>query len=209
MTNTARVLPTRCLACDSELDFPLFCEGCRRLYPLPASTDYFSLLGLERAYAIDEDSLRAKVLALSRSVHPDYFGGESDQMRQLAVQLSAEVNEAAHVLLDPVLRAGYLLKLAGGAPESDRRAVCPEVLGEVMTLREQVETAGTSGETSATDRLRAQVQDRRDSFLAGISKLAQRLPNISEPEKSQLQTLLNSISYYDNLLETCEKGGTG
>jgi molecular chaperone HscB len=201
MTEAPAAVPQRCASCHAELDWPVFCRACRTLIPLPEGSDYFALFRLPRAYDLDERALHDKFLAVSRSVHPDYFSGSGAEMRQLAVRLSAELNEAYKVLSDPVLRARYLLETSGEGNQASDRAACPEVLGEALTLREEIEDANASGDTETLRRVRCQVQAKRAAIADEIGKLARELPSAEATQRSRLRTLLNSIGYYDNLLE--------
>jgi molecular chaperone HscB len=201
MTEAPAAVPQRCASCHAELDWPVFCQACRRLIPLPEGSDYFALFRMPRGYDLDEKALHDKFLAVSRSVHPDYFSDSGAEMRQLAVRLSAELNEAYKVLSDPVLRARYLLDTSAEGDPSADRAACPEVLGEALTLREQIEDANASGDAETLSRLGQHVQAKRAAIAEEIGKLARRLPSAEATQRSRLRRLLNSVGYYDNLLE--------
>ena len=198
MTTPELALPTKCLHCKGKLDTPIVCTGCHTLYPMPVSMDYFELFQIPRRYRIDLADVERKFLAISRNIHPDYFGGSSDDMRRLSVNLSAELNEALRVLKDPVLRAGYLLEEAGGPSAATDRTVPQAVLTNVMMLREEVEEATADPETVTMVRRKA--ERKRRQMLDDIADLADRLDKASTDEKTRLRHLLNSVRYYDNLL---------
>jgi molecular chaperone HscB len=198
MSTTQQTVPSKCLACHADLDTPVVCTGCHTLYPVPQSFDYFDLFRLPHQYRIDVEDLERKFLAISRNIHPDFFGGQSEEMRELSVRLSAELNEALRVLKDPVLRAGYLLENAGGKSAAEDRSVPQNVLTEAMMLREEVEEA--DGEGAALARVREQVTARRSQILERIAELADNLPNRGDDERTELRQLINSVKYYDNLL---------
>jgi molecular chaperone HscB len=198
MTTSELVLPTKCLHCKGKLDTPIVCTGCHTLYPMPVSMDYFELFQIPRRYRIDLADVERKFLAISRNIHPDYFGGSSDDMRKLSVNLSAELNEALRVLKDPVLRAGYLLEEAGGPSAAADRTVPQAVLTNVMMLREEVEEAAADPETATM--VRGKAERKRRQMLDDIADLADRVDKASTNEKTRLRHLLNSVRYYDNLL---------
>ncbi len=198
MTHTKAVVPSKCLHCQSNLETPIVCAGCQTLYPLPDTVDYFDLFRLPRGYQVDADDLERKFLAISRNIHPDFFGNESTDMRQLAVRLSAELNEAVRVLKDPALRAAYLLEQAGGPNAADDRSVPQQVLAETMMFREEVEEA--AGDPQVIAQVKEQVTRRREQALERIAQLADSLDQAGSEEKTELRRLLNSIKYYDNLL---------
>jgi molecular chaperone HscB len=198
MTTSELAVPTKCLHCKGKLETPIVCTGCHTLYPMPASMDYFELFQIPRRYRIDLADVERKFLAITRNIHPDYFGGSSEDMRSLSVSLSAELNEALRVLKDPVLRAGYLLEEAGGPSAATDRTVPQAVLTNVMTLREEVEEAAGDPETAAMVRRKAERKHRQ--ILDDIADIADRLSEASTDQKTRLRHLLNSVRYYDNLL---------
>ncbi len=193
-------LPAKCLNCQAVLTTPLVCDGCHSLYPPPFGSDYFYLLGLPRSYAIDEKKLRDAFRTAARNIHPDRFGGAADEVRTLATQLSAELNEAFDALSDPVRRADYLLEIAGGPSAAEVREVSGEFLADVMTLREEIDQAKTAGDNDALRRHRESISARRQETLRQIAVLAESAADLDESRRRALRQLLNSMKYYDNLL---------
>jgi len=200
MTADGQSLPAKCLNCQSALTTPIVCDGCHSLYPRPPWTDYFALLGLPRTYAIDQEKLNTSFRAIARGVHPDRFAGAPEEVRSLATRLSAEVNQAFHVLSDPVRRAGYLLELAGGPSPAEMRDVPGDFLAEVMMLREQIDEAKAIGDDAVLERQREIIAARRQETLRQIAGLAESIADLDEPRRRVLRQLLNSMKYYDNLL---------
>jgi molecular chaperone HscB len=201
MSTERSTVPAKCMKCKAHLDFPIVCTGCQALYPRPQTADYFDLLGLERRYAVEETRLDAVSRALARNVHPDRFAGQPEEVRTLAIRLSAEVNQAIDVLRDPVRRAGYMLELAGGPSATEVRDVPPELLTDVMTLREQIEEARSSGHRDTLEHLRATINTRRAEILKRIAERADQLATSDDESKQEVRRLLNSVKYYDNLLK--------
>lgn len=199
MATSQQTVPSKCLSCHADLETPIVCAGCQTLYPVPKSVDYFDLFRLPHKYRIDVEELERRFLAISRNIHPDFFGGQSQEMRELAVRLSAEMNEALRVLRDPVLRASYLLENAGGKSAAEDRSVPQTVLTEALMLREEIEDA--EGEDAVLVRTRQRVTARRDQLLEKIGELADDLPGRGDEDKTALRQLINSMKYYDNLLE--------
>ena len=193
-------LPAKCLHCQSTLTTPIVCDGCRSLYPPPPWADYFALLGLPRAYAIDERRLKASFRAIARGVHPDRFGDAAEEVRSLATRLSAEVNQAFYVLSDPIRRADYLLEMAGGPSAAELREVPDDFLADVMMLREEIDQAKTADDDCAMQRHRGSIATRRRDTLQQIAALAESVAGLDESKRRALRRLLNSMKYYDNLL---------
>ena len=200
MASDGLSLPAKCLHCQAALTTPIVCDGCRSLYPPPPWADYFVLLGLQRAYTIDEKKLKAAFRGIARGVHPDRFTGESEEVRSLATRLSAEVNQAFYVLADPVRRADYLLEFAGGPSAAEMRDVPGDFLADVMILREEIDQAKTADDDEALQRHRESIAARRQDTLQQIAALAESVAGLDEVERKVLRRLLNSMKYFENLL---------
>src|SRR5688572_14192364 len=67
------------------------------------TVDFFAVLGLPRAAALDEQRLHRAYTERSRTAHPDHGGSEA---------LAAQLNAAYEVLRSPEKRLKHLLELA-------------------------------------------------------------------------------------------------
>jgi molecular chaperone HscB len=194
-----RTVPAKCTACQRPLDTPLFCNSCRRLYPADGLS-YFELLGLAPRYDVDTEAIHKKYLDVVRAIHPDRMAPRGADVQRLSLRVSARLNQAIAVLQDPVLRAEYLLELAGGPAASDDKHVPQQVLADTLTLREEIDEARAADDPAALDDLRRQVQQRFDAALAEIAALARGLPG-DERRRQELRGKLNAIRYYRKLVE--------
>ena len=201
MTAPKQAVPSKCLQCHAKLNTPVVCEECYSLYPVPSTVDYFGLFQLPRGYEVNPAELEKRFLSMSRNIHPDFFTTQPAEVRQLAVRLAAEINEAHRVLKDPVLRAEYLLELAGGESAAQDKSVPGEFLNEVMLLREAVETALARDDQRAVAEHRATLMHRREETLDKVAAIADRLSDAKYAERLELRRMLNSIKYYDNILK--------
>ncbi len=200
MASDCSTVPAKCMKCKASLAFPVVCTGCQTLYPRPQTADYFDLLGLERTYALDEGKLRAAARAITRNIHPDRFAGQPDEVRALATRLSAEANQAVSVLSDPVRRAGYMLELAGGPSAAELRDVPGDLLMEIMSFREQAEQARADNDADALERIREAVKTKRAKTLERIGHRMDHVVACDDIEKQQVRHLINSVKYFDNVL---------
>jgi len=191
---TQRGVPAKCASCNHPMDSPLFCDHCRSLHPAQG-LNYFELLGLEPSFEIDPVLLRQRYLRISRGVHPDHHGGDDSSASQ---RLSAQLNEAHRVLTDPVLRAGYLLEMAGGKSATDDKSVSQDVLTATLMLREEIAEAKESDDASALEACAAQVRVRHEAALREITELAGELPG-DEALRHRLRSALNAMKYYQKL----------
>ncbi|MGX3065966.1 Fe-S protein assembly co-chaperone HscB [Ursidibacter arcticus] len=74
----------------------------------------FELFNLPVQFDIDSAQLSERYLALQKSLHPDNFSASSSTEQRLAMQKSAEVNDALHILKDPILRAESIIQVHTG-----------------------------------------------------------------------------------------------
>ncbi|MBD3670867.1 MAG: co-chaperone HscB [Gammaproteobacteria bacterium] len=103
------------------------------------SQNHFEIFGLEPGFEVDTAALAETYRELQRVVHPDRFASGTEQEKRLAVQRTAQVNEAFQTLKQPLERARYLLQLNGIDINSETdTTVDTEFLMEQMELRERL-----------------------------------------------------------------------
>jgi molecular chaperone HscB len=157
-----------CWSCEREAGGGLTCAACGALQPPDVAADHFAVLGVPRRYAVDLGDLEARYKDLSRNLHPDRFARADPRARRASLERSVQLNEAWRTLRDPVRRAEYLLERAGVKVASDD--VPPEMLMEVLELREELAEARAAGDDVKVSRMAADVQGRADDAMAAIAK---------------------------------------
>lgn len=110
---------------------------------------YFEMFGLSPAFEIDRGALAERYRQLQREFHPDKYASKSGREQLLAMQYAAKINEAHTTLRDPVLRAGYLLELAGVAMRPEQTTADAEFLMQQMMLRERLEEVRDEADPAA------------------------------------------------------------
>ena len=111
------------------------------------------------------------------------------------------MNKAYETLRDPVRRAEYLLELSGGKSAADDKRVAPELLAEVMMLREEIEESRDRGNANAISAIRPDIARKKDAAMQKIAELCRRITADSDASvHDDLRLQLNSIKYFDNLL---------
>lgn len=104
------------------------------------ATDHFALFDLPRTFVLDAAQLEAAWKQVAQAVHPDRFATRSAPERRVAMQWSAQANEAYRVLRQPLLRARYLCELAGVDLQTETNtAMSPEFLVQQMVWHEQLD----------------------------------------------------------------------
>jgi molecular chaperone HscB len=80
---------------------------------MSSSTNYFELFDFPVDFDIDGELLAQRYRKLQQVVHPDNYANASEKERRLALQKTAQINEAFQVLKHPMSRGRYLLQLQG------------------------------------------------------------------------------------------------
>ncbi|MBL8879093.1 MAG: Fe-S protein assembly co-chaperone HscB [Phycisphaerales bacterium] len=192
-------MPVKCGTCERPMDVPVFCGNCSAL-ALANEADYFQLLNQPRQFDVDPARLRQAYLNVSREIHPDRFAGKSDDVAQLSLRVSSQINRAFEVLSDPLRRAEYLLELSGGKSASEDKSVSPAVLAEALELREEIDDARARGDTAALGDVRRRLEARRERRTDEIAALARALPG-DESLRNQMRITLNDVKYDLRMLE--------
>ncbi|GAA5191081.1 co-chaperone HscB [Ferrimonas gelatinilytica] len=109
--------------------------------------NYFELFGLPEGFQLDGSALASRYRELQRAVHPDNFASGSDRDRMMAMQKTAEVNDAFQTLKSPLSRAEYLLRLNGIELRGETATINdPLFLMQQMELREALEALASSND---------------------------------------------------------------
>ncbi|KAE9465669.1 hypothetical protein C3L33_02423, partial [Rhododendron williamsianum] len=135
----------------------LACENCRCVQPVDPSVDYFQIFGLEKQYVIEEDNLEGKYKNWQKKLHPDLVHSKSEKEKEFAAEQSARVIDAYRTLGDPLSRAIYVLKLEGVDVDEEETISEPELLAEILEIREAVEEAG---DTQALSQIQTQIKEK-------------------------------------------------
>lgn len=117
--------------------------------------DYFTLFDLERGFSVNTEALSSRYRELQRQYHPDRFAHDPGQQKQ-AVEWTAHLNQAYQTLAGPVLRAAYLLELAGQPVSLTTSIADHDFLMSQLELREQMDEAATAHELAS---LRMEVEE--------------------------------------------------
>jgi len=157
--------------------------------------DPFDTLGLRPDFDLDLEAAARRHLELSKALHPDRFTTSPKAERRQALGRAIEVNEAWRLLRDPVRRAEALLRRLGLAVEENQEPKPdPELLMEMMELREALSEAGQKEDEAALDRLVAQVEARQDAALAALSRaFSNALASASAISPAESEALLRRL----------------
>lgn len=162
--------------------------------------DPFALLQIDPAFALDESRLRSRFLEASARCHPDRFTDPVDQAD--AAERMGRLTQAYRVLSEPGSRAVALLHRRGGAATSagDKPdALPPDLLMEMMEVRESLETAVADNDTAKIAELRAWAEQQKHTYLDRLAGLFEADADAANAQA--IQTQLNGLRYIERMLE--------
>ncbi|HXN06012.1 MAG TPA: Fe-S protein assembly co-chaperone HscB [Nitrospiria bacterium] len=174
-----------------------FCDKCDRIQLMSEETDFFSCLGLDRKLNIDPSQAESQFHALSRKFHPDYFQDKSSREREISQDNASFINKAYRTLRDPVTRVEYLIRIERGSNGPVRAEAPPDLLEEVLELREKLEETELLKKGNDPSRL----ENAREGIKRELENLNQRL----EAFQARFQNLSDE---WDRLQDRARKGGS-
>jgi len=162
--------------------------------------DPFETLGLPRRYDLADTDLHAKFIQLSSAAHPDRY---TDPVQQAdAAEHAAEINQAYAALKDPEKRADVLLTLQGGPAKDQDKSLPPDLLMDMIEIREQLEEAIEKNDQPELDKLRAWADAQRDEHLQKVAGLFGDCPDyLPDDTGKAIRIELNTLRYIQRMLE--------
>jgi molecular chaperone HscB len=164
--------------------------------------DPFATLGFARQYAIDKAQLDRRYRELQQALHPDRNTSAPASERALTLQKAVTVNEAYRVLRDDQKRAEALLQTFGATLAE--QSADPEMLMEMMELREALSEARAAREVATVTQLASTVRDKADAAQRELASAFAAIESKSAPRDASLaaaQTLLGRLRYYRRFQE--------
>jgi molecular chaperone HscB len=158
-------------------------------------SNYFEVLGLPRRFAVDLAELERRYLELSRAVHPDRVAGRAADERSGAAGQAMDINHAYRTLKRDLPRAEHLLRLEGVSIE-DNQPVAPELLTEMLELREELAEAKQAGDSALVSRLERGARERWRAELSELGRDFAELDALSDgsPERpARLQAVVDRV----------------
>jgi len=158
--------------------------------------NFFQLFGLPARFELDVDDLSARYRDLQRRFHPDRYASRPTQERRLALQMTAEINDAYRTLRNPVTRGRYLLGLRGvDTGEQGDTAMDPAFLVEQMELREAVAEARQGSQAST------RLQQLGEQVQRDIDARTRRLGECLDcgGESSDARSLVRELQFLDKI----------
>lgn len=131
----------------------------------------FALFDLPVVFQVDSALLNERYLALQKSLHPDNFSAASAQEQRLAIQKSAEINDALRILKDPITRADSIIALNTGETENPEEKSNKDIdfLMQQMEWRETLENIENRKDTDELTAFAQEINQIRHAILSELS----------------------------------------
>jgi len=192
-----------CHTCETTLVSRLFCFSCNALQPFPREIDFFEVLGFPVSFELKSAELEERYQQLSLELHPDFYGSAPEAEQLLSETASAILNTAYKTLLEPTLRAGYLLHLLAEKQQLDERSLPEGFLAEMFFLQEELDELLDSVNSVELSTMHDDLQNRKIDIEADYAPLFKKHEDHPEDSRilQKLQTHLNAERYLRRLLE--------
>jgi molecular chaperone HscB len=160
--------------------------------------NYFQLFGIENSFDVDLQNLSSSYQALQKAVHPDKFAHASEQEQRIAVQKSAQINDAYQTLKNPLQRAEYILVERGvDMPNEQSSFSDTSFLMHQMELREMLEEIKFSDDV---DSALFEAQQVLSTEFQQLSKIMQtQISENSEASNISACDNLRKLKFYQKL----------
>ena len=151
--------------------------------------NYFELFNIEVNFNVDLSHLSQSYQTLQKAVHPDRFAHASSQEQLLAVQKSAEINDAYQTLKHSLKRAEYLLTLRGvDMPNEQQSFSDTSFLMQQMELREMLDDVKFADD----------IEEAFEQAQQVLTKENQQLLDLMQQQIAENNTASNALAC-DNL----------
>lgn len=164
--------------------------------------DAFDVLGLAPTFDLDSKVLEQRYRDLQRALHPDKFAQASASERRASLSRAVSVNDAYRALRDQLKRAEVLfVRLGGELSERGGQPADPELLMEVMELREQLSDSKQSGDVAARERLAAEVRALNEQSVGVLRSALAAQQAGDEAARQVAARALSRLRYYRRFLD--------
>ena len=154
----------------------------------------FLLFNLPESFEIDKKLLNEQYLNLQKALHPDKFAHCSAQEQRLAIQKSAQINDALETLKNPISRAECLIALhTNNTDDSEKSSQDMAFLMQQMQWRELLEEIETSQNMTQYTALCDEVDVVEKNILKQLQE------NLANQDWDQAKVLVDRLKFMHKL----------
>lgn len=196
LSNCGRPQETNCWNCTDAVKCTqqFFCDSCHTIQPPVETQNLFEYIGIPVSFDIEESVLKKRFRELQSKLHPDKFVRASEHEKEISDEHSRKLNESYKILLDPYLRAKYLLKILGN--EEGCQDLDNDSLLKMMEWNEKVADIEDEEELSEEKR---KLQKEIDILLARLKEL------FAEKNIKEVCSAITRLSYLHSLRSFIDK----
>jgi molecular chaperone HscB len=158
------------------------------------TTCHFALFDMQPAFEIDLDLLGQRYRALAASVHPDRYADADARDQRLALEQTAQLNEAYQTLKNAPQRARYLLSLRGYQFPLEVTVQDPQFLLQQMELREELEALQDNADVAGVARFKKRLRSAQDELEQAFADCWQ-----AAGQHEQAERLVRRMQFLDKL----------
>lgn len=161
----------------------------------------FEFFGLPVQFQLDQALLSERYLNLQKELHPDNFANHSAAEQRLAIEKSADVNQALQILKDPILRAEEIIKIHTGKEKNLEEKSMKDIdfLMQQMEWHEKLEAIEHQQDEEALFSFLKFIQTEQKHVL-------QQLENaLEKAEWAIANALTDKLRYFKKLIFQIEK----
>ncbi|QGM80437.1 Fe-S protein assembly co-chaperone HscB [Otariodibacter oris] len=161
----------------------------------------FSLFELPVQFSVDTTLLSERYLSLQKSLHPDNFVAHSAQEQRLAMQKSAEINDALQVLKNPILRAEAIIQYYTNAEQDVEQKSTNDVtfLMQQMEWREKLEEIEAEKNEDELSAFTSEIENIQQSILMQLEK------ELNEQQWAQASLTTDKLRFIKKLMVEIEQ----
>lgn len=161
----------------------------------------FKIFDLPVDFQVDQATLSTRYLVLQKSLHPDNFTTHSAQEQRLAMQRSAEVNDALQILKDPILRADSIIAIHTGEQQNIEEKSTNDMafLMQQMQWREQLEEIENTKDSDQLMQFTADIEATKKTLLDELSSA------LSANQWQQAKAINDKLRFIKKLLVEVER----
>lgn len=161
----------------------------------------FALFDFPVAFQVDTALLNERYLALQKSLHPDNFSAASAQEQRLAMQKSAEINDALRILKDPIARADSIIDINTDETENVEEKSTNDIafLMQQMEWRETLEHIEQQKNLDEFTAFSQNIQQTHHAILTALSTA------LNEQQWQTARTITDKLRFIKKLQAEIER----